>query len=240
MRSVLASKMTFLVLIFCFSLFFSTKVEGDPKDKSKNLQQKTKVVKKQSKSKTSQQKTKVVKKQSKSKTSQQKTKVVKKQSKSKTSQQKTKVVKKQNKSKNSKMSCPQKVNQATAKKLITAWMQAEMWGHTRPTVAKKSCLDKKTQYRLMLPKPQRDVGTPSTSMMASQWKLLSLKRVGESKFSTDYIANIRIAGKIKNKASSFSQKMLFGFPKGMEAKAFGCVMLHSSWKKDFITKQCLK
>ena len=208
MRSVLISKITFLVLIFCLSLFFSVSAESDPKTKSK--------------------------------ASQQKAKTVKKQDKSKTVQQKTKVVKKQSKSQNSKMSCPQKVNQATAKKLIAAWMQAEMWGHTRPTVAKKSCLDKKTQYRLMLPKPQRDVGTLPTPMIASSWKLLNLKRVGENKFSTDYIANIRIAGKVKNKTSSFSQKMLFGFPKGMEAKAFGCVMLHSNWKKGFITKQCFK
>ena len=159
---------------------------------------------------------------------------------SKTSQQKTRVVKKQNKSQNSKLSCPEKVNQALAKKLIADWMQAEMWGQTRPIFAKKSCLDKKTQYRLMLPNPQRDVGTPTTPIIASNWKLLSLKKTGENKFSTDYIAGIRITGKVKNKSRSFSQKMLFGFPKGMEAKAFGCVMLHSGWKENFISKQCFK
>ena len=158
----------------------------------------------------------------------------------KPSKQKTKVVKKQDKSQNSKMSCPKNVNTATAKKLIADWMQAEMWGQTRPTLAKANCLNKTTQYRLALPKTSRDVQTPKVPMMASNWKLLSLKKTGESKFSTDYIANIQVTGKVKNKASSFSQKLLFAFPKGMEAKAFGCVMLHSNWQKDFITRQCSK
>ena len=154
-------------------------------------------------------------------------------------QQKTKVVKKQDRSKTS-APCPQKINQATAKTLIGDWMQAEMWGKTRPTFAKDFCLSKTTQYKLALGKPARDVRSPRAPMIANDWKLLSLKKAGENKFSTDYIANIKVTGKMKNKVSSFSQKMLFAFPKGMEAKAFGCVMLHSNWKKDFISKQCLK
>lgn len=156
----------------------------------------------------------------------------------KTSQQKTKVVKKQDKSQNSRMSCPKNVNTTTAKKLIADWMQAEMWGQTRPQLAKANCLNKATQYRLALPKGSRDVQISKAPMIASNWKILSLKKTGENKFSTDYVANIQITGKAKN--SSFSQKLLFAFPKGMEAKAFGCVMLHSNWKKDFITRQCSK
>ena len=158
----------------------------------------------------------------------------------KASQQKTKAVKKQDKSQNSKMPCPKNVNAANAKKLIADWMQAEMWGQTRPQLAKANCLNKATQYRLALPKPSRDIQIPKTPMIANNWKLLSLKKTGENKFSTDYIANIQVIGKVRNKNSTFSQKLLFAFPKGMEAKAFGCVMLHSNWKKDFITKQCSK
>ena len=154
-------------------------------------------------------------------------------------QQKTKTVKKQDKSKTLR-SCPQKVNQVTAKTLIADWMQAEMWGQTRPKLAKTDCLNKKTQYRLALPGNSRDVQAPKSPIMATDWKLLSLKKTGENKFSTDYIADIKITGELKNKTSSFSQKLLFGFPKGMEAKAFGCVMLHSNWKKEFISKQCFK
>ena len=142
--------------------------------------------------------------------------------------------------KSSKMSCPYPIDKKAARGLIDDWMQAEMWGQTRPTFAKPSCLKRKTKYKLSLPGPPTDVQTPTTPLIANKWQLLQLRKSGENKFSTDYRAKIRITGTLKGKSISFSQEMLFGFPKGMEAKLFGCVILHSHWEKVFITKKCLK
>ncbi len=157
-------------------------------------------------------------------------------------QEKAKAVKKSTatKQKPSRMSCPYPVNDKVAKGLVADWMQAEMWGQTRSTLVKPSCLERKTKYRLSLPGPPTDVQDPITPLLANKWQLLQLKKAGENKFSTDYRAKIQITGKLKNKSSTFSQEVLFAFPKGMEAKLFGCVMLHSSWEKEFITKECLK
>lgn len=160
----------------------------------------------------------------------------------KASVQKAKTVKKSTNKKQrpSRMSCPYPVNTKVARGLIADWMQAEMWGQTRSTIAKPSCLKRKNKYRLSLHGPPTDVQNPITPLLSSRWQLLQLKRVGESKFSTDYRAKLRITGTLNGKPSSFSQEVLFGFPKGMEAKLFGCVILHSHWEEEFITKECLK
>ena len=75
-----------------------------------------------------------------------------------------------------------------AKRLITYWMQAEMWGQTRSSIAKTRCLQRKTQYKVVLPGPPTDIAKKPVPVFASGWKLLSLKKLQETKFSTDYIA----------------------------------------------------
>ncbi len=134
--------------------------------------------------------------------------------------------------------CPKRINKTIAKRLITYWMQAEMWGQTRSSIAKTRCLQRKTQYKVVLPGPPTDIAKKPVPVFASGWKLLSLKKLQETKFSTDYIARIQVKATSARKPASFSQKVLFAFPKGMEAKLFGCVMLHSNWQKHFIQRQC--
>lgn len=143
--------------------------------------------------------------------------------------------------------CPLRVTSKIAKEMINDWMQAELWGKTRPTLAKSRCLRNSNKYQLVLPGLPTDLVDSNMDLFASQWKILKIKKVQENTFSTDYLATIKVSGVLprtpatkKPKSSSFSQRVLFAFPKGIEAKAFGCVMLHSSWDKKFIQKSCLK
>ena len=145
--------------------------------------------------------------------------------------------------------CPARVTSSVARLLITDWMQAEMQGHTKPTLAKNSCLAQKSKYRLVLPGTPTDHVDRTIDLFATKWKIVSLKKIQDTKFSTDYLADIQISGtssrtpsskKSKQKTTSFTQKVLFAFPRGMEAKVFGCVMFHSQWEKDFIQQSCLK
>ena len=144
--------------------------------------------------------------------------------------------------------CPAKVTKKVARALITNWMQAEMWGQTKPTLAKSSCLERKNPYRLVLPGPPTDHVDLNIHLFATKWRIIRLRKAQDTKFSIDYLADIKVEGlsprtpssKKSQKTTSFSQKVLFSFPRGLEAKVFGCVMLHSSWEQNFIEKACLK
>ncbi len=137
--------------------------------------------------------------------------------------------------------CPSQINDAVAKKVVLEWMKGEMWGKTKPWLAKPSCLQRKTKYRLKFLTQRNEPNETKLDIRAKTFKILSLEKRKASALGTNYKVKIFIRGKDKaGKKQEFEQDVMFYFPKSIEKRARGCVSLHSQWNKSFVGEKCVQ
>ena len=141
-----------------------------------------------------------------------------------------------------KPSCPQNLDRATVQALIESRIKAEELGHLRPIVAKQSCLDQKTSYRVVIPNQEFHDNSPRAELFfITSYKINSFSKFSSSRFSDNYMASVKLEGRDKlNKPVSITQDVLFAIKKGTEADMYGCVDLYYGWPRPFIKQDCLK
>ncbi len=138
--------------------------------------------------------------------------------------------------------CPQNLERNTVKALIESRIKAEELGHLRPQVAKKSCLDQKTPYRVVVPDQEFHDNSPRPELFfITSYKINSFSKFSSSRFSDNYMVSVKLEGSDRSgRPVSVTQDALFAIKKGSEAEMYGCVDIYYGWQRPFIKQDCLK
>ena len=93
-------------------------------------------------------------------------------------------------------SCPTNPNTELVKDLIESFIEAQKLGHTMPEVAKQSCLDTKTSYRVFIPEVEHhDNSSDEEPFFLRKYKIKSFRKFDSSSFSDDYLTEVELKGR---------------------------------------------